>query len=382
MGAFPKRGLKISTDKGFRKAILDFFENAVEKGVFDAILIPMRVPAGDSYAWVLIKDKKLLDDANPIAPVMPVQGSKALKSLTRKGKGKLKIAAIMRPCEIRAAIELSKLNQIHLENITLLSYDCPGAIPMANYIDNPQRSEKHFDSIFLENVWQSGDVKPVCQICDNFSLLPATDLHFGLLGSGEGTIFLISNTERGQNVLNDMKVECSDDVAGWQNSIAELREKREEKKAEVFESIRLKIEGWDALLKTFSDCIGCHNCGNVCPICYCRHCYFDSEVAKPDSDLILLKAKTRGGLSFPMDKIMYHVGRMVHMSLSCISCGMCEDACPVSIPVAQIFSYVAEKTQRAFDYKAGENTEEPLPMKIFKQEEIQGIKELVDSAEG
>lgn len=382
MGAVPDRGAKISKKKGFREAILHFLGEAMEKSVFDGILIPMSVPAGDSYAWVLIRDKSLLDDANPIAPIMPVQGSKALKSLTRKGRGELKIGAVMRPCEIRATVELSKLNQVHLENIILLSYDCPGALSISDYLADSPKNEELFNSLFSKKVWESEEVKTVCRICDHFSLLPATDLHFGLVGTGQESLFLVANSEKGQNVLSDMKIEYSEDVSGWQSSVNELKEKREKKKDELFDSIRPTIEGWDNLLETFSDCIGCHNCGSVCPICYCRHCYFDSEVARQGSELILLKAKKRGGLSLPMDKILYHTGRMSHMSLSCVSCGMCEEACPVSIPVAQIFSYVADKTQRAFDYEAGESGGEVIPIRAFQLEEVPGIKELVDSAEG
>ena len=142
------------------------------------------------------------------------------------------------------------------------------------------------------------------------------------------------------------------------------------------------MEGFEGLFDVFSNCIGCHNCQSVCPICYCRQCYFDSEVAKSDSDYILLRAKQRGGLSFPPDRIMFHVGRMAHMSLSCVSCGLCSDACPFDISVADIFSCVADNTQRAFKYQAGMDTEEALPIKAFQLEEVGEIKDMVESAEG
>ena len=34
---------------GTKKAILDFLKNAMDKKNFDAVIIPMRVPAGDSF---------------------------------------------------------------------------------------------------------------------------------------------------------------------------------------------------------------------------------------------------------------------------------------------------------------------------------------------
>ena len=135
------------------------------------------------------------------------------------------------------------------------------------------------------------------------------------------------------------------------------------------------------LQDTFAHCIGCHNCGTVCPICYCRQCYFDSSVSKPNSDIKLIRAKNKGALAFPLDRLMFHIGRMSHMSLSCVSCGQCSDACPVSIPVAGVFSYVADQTQRTFEYSAGRNDGDPLPLRQFRKTELPGVHELVKDAD-
>jgi len=382
MKKFQTKGARISRSKGIREAIITFLKDTMKKGCFDAILIPMRVPAGDSYAWILVKDNNLLDDANPIAPIMPVQGASALSCFSRKGEISMRIAALMRPCEIRAAIELSKLNQAKLTNITLISYDCSGALPMSDYLQDPEAVEKKFSAILKKLDWDEESVKPVCRICDEFSLLPVCDLHFGIDGDDKDNIFLIPNSKEGKRILKEMNMEISEDISGWDQKIKELIKKKEIKRKDRFKEVQKMVEGLDHLAKTFSDCIGCHNCQSVCPICYCRHCYFDSEVSKPDSEAILLKAKRRGGISFPMDKIMFHVGRMSHMSLSCVSCGLCSDACPVSIPVAELFSCVANSTQKTFEYKSGEERGEPIPMKTYKLEESKGIHELVKEAEG
>jgi len=318
-----------------------------------------------------------LDDANPIAPMMPINAAVAIKKLTRKGKGKFNIAVLMRPCEVRAAIELTKLNQINLDKITLFSYDCPGALPMQNYIAEPEKNEKLFDEIFYDNTWNSKDVKPICKICAYFSN-PSSDLHFAFSNK---KILLISNTEKGDKVFEDLNISKEEELFEWREKIKEIAEKKLINKKETYDVIKTMVEGFDNLQKTFSNCIGCHNCGTVCPICYCRQCYFDSSVSKPNSDFILIRANDRGGLSLPLDRMMFHIGRMSHMSLSCVSCGLCTDACPVNIPVAKIFSYVSSKTQSTFDYSSGRNTGDPLPMKDYKLEEIGELGKLVKKAE-
>ena len=371
----PKKGAVISIKDNIKETILRIFKGALEKKIFDAVLIPVKVPAGDSYTWILIEDVSLFKDAVPIAPIMPVQGANALSSLTRKGKGNLKIAAIMRPCEIRAAIELAKLEQINLENVSLFSFDCPGALSLSDYVQDPQKGEEVFESFFTKNKWNEESIKPICKMCDNFSL-PNYDLHFGILGTEKNDLLLIPNSIKGEGVLNEMGIAFKNDLSGWKKKVDEIKKEKEKTKKETYHTIQPMVEGLDNLVQTFAKCIGCHNCMSVCPICYCRQCYFDSEVSKFTSDNYMLRAEKRGGLRFPTDIILFQSGRMSHMSLSCVSCGMCEDVCPASIPVAQIFSFVANETQKAFEYQPGRNLGEPLPLKEYKEEELQELKKL------
>lgn len=363
-------GKIIKINKSINRTIIDFLNQALEKKGFDAIVIPVKVPAGDSFAWLLIQDKSLLENASPLPPIMSVQGAKALSSLTRLGKGNKKIAAVMRPCEIRASIELSKLKQVELENIFFISIDCPGALPLSDYIKEPEKSEEIFEKVIQEG--ESKSVRPVCQICDNFSL-QSSDLHFGILGANNGNIFLIPNSEKGQNIFDKLEISADEEISEWENKVKTLTNKRKEKKTQVHQQLKSQVGGVDNLLETFSKCINCHNCMSVCPICYCRQCYFDSEALKLSPENYLLRAETKGALRFPSDTLFFQLGRMSHMSLSCVSCGTCEDACPMSVPVAQIFSFVADKNQTLFDYVPGKNREEPLPLVAYKEEEFKEI---------
>ncbi len=363
-------GKIIKINKSINKTIIDFLNQALEKEAFDAIVIPVKVPAGDSFAWLLIQDKSLLENAFPLPPIMPVQGAKALSALTRLGKGNKKIAAVMRPCEIRASIELSKLKQVELENIFLISIDCPGAIPLSDYLKKPKESEEIFEEAIQK--WESEFVRPVCQICDNFSL-SSSDLHFAILEANKENIFLIPNSHKGESILNKLNISADENISEWENKIKTITKKRKEKKTQIHQQLKTQILKVDNLLETFSKCINCHNCMSVCPICYCRQCYFDSEAFKLPPENFLLRAETKGSLRFPTDTLLFHLGRMSHMSLSCVSCGTCEDACPMSVPVAQIFSFVADKNQNLFDYVPGKNREEALPLVAYKEEEFKEI---------
>jgi formate dehydrogenase subunit beta len=63
------------------------------------------------------------------------------------------------------------------------------------------------------------------------------------------------------------------------------------------------------------------------------------------------------------------------MSLSCVSCGACEDACPTAIPVAQVFSLVGNKNQEEFDYVPGRSRDEPPPLRVYAKEEFEEVEQ-------
>jgi formate dehydrogenase subunit beta len=360
-------------------AVRDFLRLAMEKELADAVILPMKVPSGDSFAWILMNDISLLDDAVPIAATMPVQGAKALRSLTRKGPGNLKIIAVMRPCEIRAAMELSKLGQVHPENLILATYDCPGAVQLQKYVDDPAGSEEYFAGM-LQKGKPDDSAKPVCHTCENFSMFDS-DIHFGYLGLSEKEVLVIPGSEKGSALLEGLGLDLTKDLQAWEKGIDQLKADKLNSRKSTFEETKAQLNGFNGLLSVFANCIGCHNCQSACPICYCRLCYFDSETAEQDPDALITAAEKRGGISLPVDRIMFHTGRMAHMSLSCVSCGQCSDACPVSIPVADVFSYVADQTQRTFEYTAGRNDGDPLPLRQFRKAELPGVHELVKDAD-
>jgi formate dehydrogenase subunit beta len=374
------RGAGLDARGGVRKALTGFLLKAKETGVADAVLLPVKTPAEDSYAWILTREPEVIEKANPIAPTMPVQGAKALKSLTRKGKGAIKVMAVMRPCEVKAAIELMKLNQVDLGSVTLVSYDCPGAVPLQDYVDDPSGSEKRFDAMLETRHTDDAAVKSVCRMCVDFALVDS-DIHVAAIGQPSDSALLVARSEKGEAVLDAMGIACDEDASGWIEAVSDAGAKREAARAKALDETGAGLQGVDGLRKTFATCIGCHNCQSACPICYCRQCYFDSETARLDPVALLDTATRRGGIAFPGNRVMFHTGRMTHMSLSCVSCGQCSDACPVSIPVADIFSYMAGLTQPTFEYTAGKNDGEPPPLRHFREEEVEHVHRIVRSAE-
>jgi formate dehydrogenase subunit beta len=81
----------------------------MESGKVDALFIPMETEAG-MVSPALIHDPRLLEKANPLAPVLAINGARAVSALTGKG-APVRLGAVLRSCELRALVELVKLQQ-------------------------------------------------------------------------------------------------------------------------------------------------------------------------------------------------------------------------------------------------------------------------------
>jgi formate dehydrogenase subunit beta len=369
------KGASIPAKTGTEKTIIGLFEKAMDKNVFDAVMMPMKVPNKDAFAYVLIKDKNLLKQGFPIPPTMFVQGAKAVSSMTRLGAGRLKIAVILRPCELRAVVELIKVGQINNENLTLISFDCPGVLPTSVFLADPEKEFKNFK----ENAKKLDDkiMRPVCQICDKSSMV-AGDIHIGTLGGKKDTLFFISNSKKGEAIADKLGLSLKNNIDPWEEKVKTISEEKLKKRKKAHKELKAKVGGIENLVETFAHCINCHNCMRVCPVCFCRLCYFDSDKVRHPAEEYLDKAQRKGSIRFLPDTTLFQMGRMMHMSLSCVSCGACEDACSMSIPVAQVFSMIADETQSLFDYVSGRSIDEPIPLVTYKEEELKQMEDAND----
>ncbi len=364
------KGRRIPVEGSVNDTLRPLLKSLLEDADVDAVMVPSRIPSKESFVHLLVKDPRLLEAATPLPPVMPVQGARALRSLGRGGEGSPRILCVLRPCEARAAVELSKRNQIYLESVSLLTVDCPGAFPTRDYLNDPEQFDRRFGDI-LQGKTDDG-LRPGCRTCVGFSYQEvASDAHVGLPRGKSGDVVVVPWSDRGERLLAAAGVAGDEDVSEWQAGVEKETQVRARARDRAFEEMKGRAAGMDGLEELLANCVNCHNCMRVCPICYCRQCFFDSaDSVRLRAEDYLARAQHRGGIRFPGGMIQFHVDRMYHMGLSCVACGACEDACPVDVPVSQLFAYVGARVQEEFGYVPGRSREEEVPMTTFREDEL------------
>ena len=398
------------------EAIRRFLTELLENGAVDALLVPKRTPAGNMVAQALVADAEHLNGADPLAPVQMVNAAQVVRELAKEPLEQ-KIAVVLRPCEIRAVIELVKLKQINPDALYLIGYDCPGVYDIKEYLElierrgdadqvrgetlecflraggkpaqaggkpaqaagkptqaaaatrttataqaaNPGNSETR------AGVEPDGIMRSACSLCTHFTA-DSADLNLAWIEAGNHSLLLEVLTEKGQQLAQT--AQGAEELSAPPQRI---------KRIEAVTARRLEVqeeEEQEDLLSLLNTCIRCYNCREVCPICYCKECLLVPAKMGYSSERYLRRAQKKGQIKMPVDTVLYHLTKMNHMASSCVACGLCEQACPMDIPLGRIYSRVGRNVQALFDYVPGRSLEEEMPVTTFKEEELPGVEDV------
>ena len=362
-------------------ALREFLRRLLEEQVVDALLVPVELPSGDAVAQTLIKDPEKLASANPLAPVMMANTANLVSRLTRRGNRE-KVGVVLRSCEMRALIELVKLQQASLDNLLTLGIDCLGTYEVTQYAQlrgeldggvGPSPEQLQAATEGQVSPVEGYEFRAACQICE-YPVASGVDVNIGLIGVDAQTMVLL-DMEPGiaKELLEKLGLQ-EGDAAGREEAVGRLVAAREKARDEAFALFHETFKDSASLVAQFCTCIACHNCSHACPICYCKECIFETDTFRHPSERYLLWAGRKGAARMPSDTVLFQLTRMNHMVSSCVGCGMCESACPSSLPLALIFRAVGDKVQELFEYVPGRSLEEELPVATFKEDEFPEYK--------
>lgn len=413
------------------EAIQELLHSMLSKELVSAVLAPQEIPSGKTVVQTLVRDPAKLTRVNPLAPVFGVNSARIISQMcvaemtvnavdmvvdeqpeeeqaepseqeqadgdnqapeqeqqtseqeqsdtgeptpapetTDEPSGPGPIAVVLKPCEVRAVVELAKLQQVNLDPFLIIAVDCWGTYSVQDYAAKVEEAGEgsSVTSDFLKQV-TSGNVpdelRGACKMCQ-YPVAAYADLTIRLIGEDiDKQITVGAGTEKGKELLTAMGLEDTPESEERKAAIAKLRESRkqssEHEELDFLETISLL-------------CINCRNCRAVCPICYCKQCIFDGEVFKYPLEKYLGFSEKRGILPLPPDKLLFHLTRMNHVAMSCVACGQCEAACPNGIPLGRLYQRISSAAQAGLDYEAGRSLDEKLPLTTYQEEELSSVE--------
>jgi formate dehydrogenase (coenzyme F420) beta subunit len=363
-------------EKDILGSLRGFFKDLLEAEDVQALLVPQHLPMKNMVMPTLVTDPNHLNGVDPLAPAFPMNAAKIVSRLTRKPMG-AKVAAVLRPCEIRAYVELVKLKQGRMDEVILIGIDCLGALQNKDYFqlveqDTTESTLKFYEHALRGKNKEIGDfdLAPACKACE-YPVAENADIIIGLYGMDiDQSLLVQSRTEAGDHILNQMNLSAADAPRGRQDAIQAVITRRTEYRDDMFARTHADTDSLEKMSTYFATCVNCYNCRVACPVCYCKECVFVTDVFNHDPSQYLQWAGRKGIIKMPTDTLFYHLTRLAHMSTACVGCGQCSNACPNDIPVMELFRTIAQDTQRAFDYEAGQSIDQEPPLSTFREDEF------------
>ncbi len=314
--------------------------------------------------------------------------AKMLLQYLESNAGK-KIALVLKGCDAKAVIELSKRHKVDMNDLILIGLTCSGTInpikaremaALKFFIPPDEVKDITFSKgrcIFSTTTEEKGipidelekegyGRRLCCQRCTT-KIPRQCDIvcgSWGVIGeySGNATFVEICS-KKGSDILEDaVKSGAVGLIPADENGIA-IRKRVEEamlllskqNSIRQFVSVRSGNSLLEIMMDETSRCIKCYQCIEACPICVCHEC----QTKKP----WLVKP---GQVPPPF---MFHLIRISHVADSCVNCGQCEDRCPMEIRNSLFMNSLQDELKTMFGYNAGSKEGAPVVAKMNEHEE-------------
>jgi coenzyme F420-reducing hydrogenase beta subunit len=120
-------------------------------------------------------------------------------------------------------------------------------------------------------------------------------------------------------------------------------------------------ENFERFQNEIKKCILCYACRQACYGCYCKTCFIERDL--PDWQPAGIDTET---------KMMFHMGRAMHLAGRCVECGACEASCQSGVNVRYIIKNVTRFIEELYDYSAGIDADKKPALLVnkFDDEEV------------
>jgi formate dehydrogenase (coenzyme F420) beta subunit len=379
-----------TTGAGVPPAAQSVLRLLLENRIASGVLVDIEATGKEIPHRRLVHDVVQLAHSLPLAPVIQANGARLAAQLTDRRFSpdgaqpdvRPRVAVVMRPCEAKATIELSKLRQVDLSQVMIVAVDCVGTYEAAAWKDFAHKTQDGLgSSLAALRAGEAESPQPMayrqaCTRCVD-PVAPVADIWLHVIGVSEQAGLLIE--VRDPELAEDLGLPTTEDAPGRVQALDRLTATRAaRRRADIdgaLQALRPGVDGTPGLAAVFDSCLRCLNCGTACPICYCKECLFRTDSVRVECRHLKELAERRGAVRLPGDAILYQLTRLMHVSTSCVGCGLCSSACPMDLPVDLVFQSVGRETQALLAYRPGFDLESPIPSSTFVRDEFVDLGE-------
>lgn len=328
-------------------AVRGFMKNVWSQANLDGLLVPLNGSEESIPHPKLIDDPDLLGGVNPFKPLMTSNAARLIPDLVRDHP-QSRLGALLRPCEMRALVEMVKHDSFDIERFLTICIDCLGTLSLDEYRWRAARKETpaRLTEQSLQFARQGGILayryRSSCQICLSPEARGA-DLNINVLGLPVRQHILVQPRDRAIGERLEVEGYTHGEahttlVEQHERVLAKMAERNRRTMERVARSLGESLpKDVDALVEQFQSCGDCQSCMEVCPIC---------------------------AVDFPQRGADNHYQRkdVTRWLISCAGCGMCEQSCAKHLPLGTIFQHIRKLLADEFGYTAGRSIDDPLPV--------------------
>ncbi|MDD5420332.1 MAG: Coenzyme F420 hydrogenase/dehydrogenase, beta subunit C-terminal domain [Methanomicrobiaceae archaeon] len=385
-----------TTDEAIREraetggAVTTLLKHALESGMVDGVFaVRQGADVYDAHPAFITDPAELWKTAGSLhcgTLLLPKQ----MRNCLLAAQPAMKLAVVLKGCDVKAIYEMAKRNQVNLDNIVIIGLNCGGTIrpEIARQVvseklgvdpDTVVNEEIDKGKFIIETA--DGEHKSIsiddleeedlgrrsnCRRC-KIKIPRQADLacgNWGVIGEKAGkATFIEVCSEKGMNLLNGAVTAGKIETEPAPGKGIEIRKKVENSMLKLgdrwreryFSDLGEARERLEKIMLETSRCIKCYSCIENCPICYCKDCSARRDyLVEP------------GRIPPPF---MFHLIRFAHISDSCVNCGQCEELCPVDIPNSVFMHALQVDLEEMFGYHPGEDMTLPILALVEEQTE-------------
>lgn len=315
---------KIETHGDPIGSVRRFIQNVWDQAQLESMLVSENGGAGAHW----IKSSDALDTINPFRPIMRENLARRVPKAIHDHPQD-RIGVLLRPCEMRALLEMDKRQDLLDQNLVTVCIDCLGTYPEDEFEWRAARkgSSDELGNETLKFARQGGILayrhRSACQMCASPGAQSA-DFNIHVLGLPVREKILV---QEGNHFKGDHINLASLSDGEADQSLVLMHEHVLSRQAsfhhQTMERVMLALDdllpkNLEALIAQLESCADCQKCMSACPIC-------SVEFPRLGSDG-----------HYPQESIR-------NWLVSCAGCGMCEQACHNNLPLAVIFGSIREK---------------------------------------